>query len=174
MDSVKKHHCSAPTVTVPHPPFLPLEGPWVANRILVVLVCLPSYIRLKNRNFVPLMERWEDHCMDYNHKLQFHRRLILVVWVCLQSLTRQDRYSMECNTIVQFQTFRILVVMVYQSTPSRYKPQNYAPRTESLVRHCTNCNRTIHFQTLLILVVVACLQSPSYRVSPGVLPRLEQ
>ena len=57
MDSVKTHHCSAPTITAPHPPSLPLEGPWVANRIHVVLVCLPSHIRLKNRNFVPLMER---------------------------------------------------------------------------------------------------------------------
>ena len=165
---------AAPTITAAHPLSLPLKGPWVAVRILVVLVCLPSHIRPKCRNFLPLMERWQGHCMDYNHKLRFHGRLILAVWVCLQSLTRQDRYSMDCNTIVQFQTFRIVVVMVYQPTPSSHKPQNYAPRTESLVRHCVNCIRTIHFQTLLILVVLAGLQSRTYQVSPDVLHRLEQ
>ena len=85
--------------------------------------CLPSHIRPKCRNFGPLMERWEGHYMGFNHKLQFHRFLILEVWVCLQSLTRQeskkrqDHHSMDCNTKVQFQTFRIVVVMVYQPTP---------------------------------------------------------
>ena len=81
---------------------------------------------------------------------------------------------MDCNTKVQFQTFRILVVLVYQPTPSSHKFQNCVPRMERLVRHCVNCNRTIRFQTHLILVVMACLQSPAYQVSPGVLPRLEQ
>ena len=97
MDSVTTRRCSvypalnlfthgitppliaAPTITAAHPPSLPLKGPWVAIRILVVLVCLLSHIRPKCRNFVPLMERWEGQCMDYNHKLQFHRRLILDV-----------------------------------------------------------------------------------------------
>ena len=53
-----------PVITAPHPPSLPLEGPWVTVRILVVLVCLPSHIRRKCSNFVPLMERWEVLCMD--------------------------------------------------------------------------------------------------------------
>ena len=195
MDSVTTRRCSvypalnlfihgitppliaAPTITAAHPPS---EGHWVAVRILVVLVCLPSHIRRKCWNFVPLMERWEDHCVDYNLKLKVCRRLILEVWVCLRSLNPQeskkcqDRHPMDCNTKVQFQTFRILVVMVYQPTPSSHKSQNYVPRMERLVRHCMNCNRTIHFQMLLILVVVACLQSPIYQGSPGVLPRLEQ
>ena len=48
---------AAAIITAGHPPSLPLEGPWVAFRILVVLVCLPSHIRLKCRNVVPLMER---------------------------------------------------------------------------------------------------------------------
>ena len=35
-------------------------------------LCLPSQIRPKCKNFGPLMERWEGHYMDVNHKLQFH------------------------------------------------------------------------------------------------------
>ena len=42
---------AAPTITAAHPPFLPLKGPWVAIRILVVLVCLLSRILPKCRNF---------------------------------------------------------------------------------------------------------------------------
>ena len=53
-----------PVITAPHPPSLPLEGPWVTVRILVVLVCLPSHIRRKCSNFVSLMERWEGLCID--------------------------------------------------------------------------------------------------------------
>ena len=53
-----------PVITAPHPPSLPLEGPWVTVRILVVLVCLPSHILRKCSNFVPLMECWEGLCMD--------------------------------------------------------------------------------------------------------------
>ena len=53
-----------PVITAPHPPSLPLEGPGVTVRILVVLVCLPSHIRRKCSNFVPLMERWEGLCID--------------------------------------------------------------------------------------------------------------
>ena len=73
--------------------------------------CLPSHIRPKCRNFGPLMERWEGHYMGFNHKLQFHRFLILEVWVCLHSLTRQESKKhqdcdpMDCNTKVQFQTW---------------------------------------------------------------------
>ena len=48
---------AAAIITAGHPPSLPLEGPWVAFRILVVLVCLPPPIRLKCRNVVPLMKR---------------------------------------------------------------------------------------------------------------------
>ena len=86
--------------------------------ILVVLVCLPSHIRRKCRNLVPLMERWEDLCMDcswfwfinrhpselrssygtpaYSPSLRevqphhtFQTLLILVVLACLQSPTPQ-------------------------------------------------------------------------------------
>ena len=109
---------AAPTITAPHPPSLPVEGLSVAVHILVVLVCLPLHIRRKCWNLVPLMERLEDHCMDYNHKLQFHRRLMLEVWVCLQSLTnqeskkRQDRHVMDCNTKVQCHRLIILGVWV--------------------------------------------------------------
>ena len=39
---------------------------WVTVHILVVLVCLPSHIRRKCSNFVPLMERWEGLCIDCN------------------------------------------------------------------------------------------------------------
>ena len=105
---------------------------------------------------------------------------MLEVWVCLQSLTRQEskkrqvHHSMDCDTKAQFQTFRIVVVMVYQTTPSSHESQHYAPRMERLVRHCVKCNRTIHFQTLLILVVLVCQQSPTNQVSLDVLPRLEQ
>ena len=53
-----------PVITAPHPPSFPLEGPWVTVHILVVLVCLPSHIRRKCSNFVPLMERWEGLCID--------------------------------------------------------------------------------------------------------------
>ena len=105
-----------PVITAPHPPSLPLEGPWVTVCILVVLVCLPSHIRRKCSNFVPLMERWEGLCI-YCSWLWFINRhpsalrasygtpdpslrevqphhtfpdvLILVVVACLQSLTYQ-------------------------------------------------------------------------------------
>ena len=63
-----QHYSSPYSKTCYHsaasPPSLPLEGPWVTVRILVVLVCLPSHIRRKCSNFVPLMERWEVLCMD--------------------------------------------------------------------------------------------------------------
>ena len=119
--------------------------------------CLPSHIRQKCRNFGPLMECWEGHYMGFNHKLQFHRFLILEVWVCLQSLTRQeskkrqDHHSMDCNTKVQFQTFRIVVVMVYQPTPPSHKSQYYVPRMGRLVRHCVKSNRTFHFRLYLLI-----------------------
>ena len=45
-----------------------------------------------------------------------------------ESKKRQDHHSMDCNTKVQFQMFRIVVVMVYQPTTSSYKSQNYLPR----------------------------------------------
>ena len=48
---------AAAIITAAHPLSLSLEGPWVAFPILVVLVCLPSHIRLKCRNVVPLMKR---------------------------------------------------------------------------------------------------------------------
>ena len=121
--------------------------------------CLPSHIRPKCRNFGPLMECWEGHYMGFNHKLQFHRFLILEVWVCLQSLTRQeskkrqDHHSMDCNTKVQFQTFRIVVVMVYQPTPPSHKSQYYVPRMGRLVRHCVKSNRTFHFRLYLLIFI---------------------
>ena len=105
------------------------------------------------------MECWEGHYMGFNHKLQFHRFLILEVWVCLQSLTRQeskkrqDHHSMDCNTKVQFQTFRIVVVMVYQPTPPSLKSQYYVPRMGRLVRHCVKSNRTFHFRLYLLIFI---------------------
>ena len=109
-DGITPPLIAEPTITAARTPSLPLEGPWLEVRILVVLVCLP------------------------------------------------------CNTKVQFQTFRILVVMVYQPTPSSHKSQNYAPHIERLVRHSVNCNRTIHIQSLLILMIVADLTEKSIKV----------
>ena len=61
--------------------------------------------------------------------------------------------SVDCNTKVQFHTFRIVVVMVYQPTTSSHKSQNYVPCMGRLVRYCVNCNRTFHFRLYLLTFI---------------------
>ena len=112
-----------PIITGPHPPSLPLEGSWVAIRILVVLVCLPSHIRLKFPSWnAEKASAWIAACYGLsidtlqNYVSRMERRLV--------------RHCVNCNRTIHFQTLLILVVVAFLQSPTYQVSPGVLPRLE--------------------------------------------
>ena len=70
----------------------------------------------------------------------------------IQETLRPPLHGLQHQSTIPCQTLRIVVVMVYQTTPSSHKSQYYVPRMGRLVRHCVNCNRTFYLLIINISI----------------------
>ena len=114
IDSITPPLIARPIITSAHPPSLPLEGPWVTVRILVVLVCLPSHIRRKCRNLFPPWNAGKASAW-----------IAVVYGLSVDTLQhyaprmeRLIRHGVKCNRTIHFQTLLILVFLACRQSPT--------------------------------------------------------